>query len=57
MTCWEKWLKDCRKELEEKGHDPNEWEIAEDGTIYYVHNRFVYIKNAVTPWKDYVENL
>ena len=49
---YELWKKSCRQELRAKGYNPDDYEIAEDGSIYLIDYIFENCKNVVTPWKD-----
>lgn len=51
---YELWKEDCKQELKEKGYNPNNYEITEDGSIYSTDWMFENCKNVVTPWKDSV---
>ncbi|HHX66786.1 MAG TPA: hypothetical protein GX708_01860 [Gallicola sp.] len=47
---YEKWQNECKNELREFGYNPDDWEICENGDCHLIANRFIYIKECVTPW-------
>jgi len=46
------WLNECNNELIEKGHNPKECEVCENGQIYFLGTMVLTGHSYVTPWKN-----
>ena len=49
---YKQWKEECKKELIEKGHNPEEVEVCENGQIHFLGSLVMTESNYVTSWKD-----
>ena len=48
---YNQWLKECNNELIDKGHNPKECEVCENGQTHFLGTTVLTRHEYVTPWR------